>query len=63
MSYMTKKGGRTTSGLVASGVATINLHQRLSLSRRAVAKGSLSGDWKAVGCDIASAMQNVKRDR
>jgi len=44
-----------------SGVATINIDQRLILARKA-AQGSLADDWRAVRLDLSNAVERVKRE-
>lgn len=64
MRYTTKKigkaGQRSTFGLLASGAATVNFRQRMTISRKAVASGSIASDWKNVGCDLGRAIAKVK---
>ena len=49
-------------GLMASGAASVNIHQRMALSRKRVATGSIASDWKSVGADVKSALTKVKRE-
>ncbi len=53
---------RSSSGLMASGAASVNVYQRMLLSRKRVAVGSIASDWKAVGADVKSALTKVKRE-
>lgn len=53
---------RSAASLMASGAATVNVYQRMSISRSRVAAGSIASDWKAVGADVKSAMMKVKRE-
>jgi hypothetical protein len=44
------------------GVGSITIDQRMRYSKRAVKSGSLDGDWKLVGKDIAKAISSLKKD-
>jgi hypothetical protein len=53
-----KSRGTSYRGVMA-GVATINVDQRLIISRKALL-GSISGDWIAVGRDLSRSIRQVK---
>lgn len=65
MTYQTRidvRPMRSRGRLLTEGVASIDLNQRMAISRKSVGKGSLAGDWKAVGKDIRSAVGDIKRE-
>ena len=51
---------RSSSSLLASGAASINVYQRMTIARKRVATGSIASDWKAVGADVKAAVMKVK---
>lgn len=53
---------RTSFDLMASGAASVNVYQRMLLSRKRVGTGSIVSDWKTVGDDVKSALTKVKRE-
>lgn len=53
---------RSSTGLMVSGAASVNVYQRMLFSRKRVAVGSIASDWKAVGADVKLALSKVKRE-
>lgn len=51
---------RRSGGLLASGAASVNIYQRMMISRKRVVTGSIESDWKSVGADVKSALMKVK---
>jgi hypothetical protein len=47
---------------ILEGVGSITVDQRMRYSKRAVKSGSLDGDWRLVGKDIAKAISSLKKD-
>lgn len=64
MTYQSKisRSSGSRSRLMSGGVASIDLNQRMSFSREQVRKGSVAGDWKAVGKDMKRACRIVKNE-
>lgn len=66
MTYSVKPSSRrlyrSAAGMLLSGAGTITIDQTMISSRRQVASGSLRGDWKSVGRDIAGAIRDVNRE-
>jgi hypothetical protein len=48
--------------LLREGVASIDVNQRMSLSRKRAAEGSIADDWKIVGKDLRRAIDAIKRE-
>lgn len=51
---------KRSSVLLVSGAASVNIYQRMVISRKRVSKGSIESDWKSVGADVKSALTKVK---
>lgn len=51
-SRIDRRLSRARGRLVAGGVASIDLRQRMKLSRERVAEGSIFSDWKKVRDDV-----------
>ena len=65
MSYkssITSRSIRSRRRLLAEGVGSIDINQSMKIAREATAGGSIRSDWKAVGRDIRTAMNGVKRE-
>ena len=65
MTYKSRIGALPTRSrvrLLTEGVASIDLNQRMTVSRQHFSKGSIAGDWKAVGKDVKRAVRYIKHE-
>lgn len=53
---------RASYRVLAEGVASVNVNQRMRYARRSVKDGSLDADWRMVGREIADAIGSVKKE-
>ena len=58
-----RKEHRSAVNLMLSGVGSIGFDQTMKFSRRRILAGSVASDWRAVGNDIAGAIDAVKGEK
>lgn len=58
-----RKEQRSALNLMFSGVGSIGFDQTMKFSRRRILDGSIASDWRAVGKDIAGAIDTVKGEK
>ncbi len=59
----TRRERREAFESMISGIGSINIDQSMRLSRRRALDGSIASDWRAVGKDIAKAIEAVKSEK
>lgn len=58
----TRAGRRKNYQIVFEGVGSVNIEQKMRYARRFAKSGSLDGDWRIVGREIAGAISSMKRE-
>lgn len=53
---------RTGKQLIAEGIGSVDLRQRMTASRRATGTGSIAGDWRKVADDLKRSVLRLKHE-
>ena len=48
--------------IIIEGVGSVNIDQKMRYARRYAKSGSLDGDWRIVGREIAGAISSMKKE-
>lgn len=53
---------RSRARLLTQGLSSIAIDQQMTIARKAIASGSVAGDWQAVGDDLRRTLGGIARE-